>query len=236
MLVQSTIAILILVGFESATSLSAETKEPGKNIPKAIILALFVQGVIAYLFEYFCANLMASEKLTGTLTVAATATAKASTKIVTGMDALANSSAPIGDMTRLLGDKLLGGIGFGLMLVMAVTVAIAVIGTTLSCMNTAVRVTNGMAADRELPEFLSFLHAGNKTPHMAIWVLVANFLRNRGYWNTIRSRSDGYNARIELRHLRSLRPCMRMDDRGLQGQERFQYFQAWAHTCRRAYT
>ncbi|MGA2141421.1 MAG: amino acid permease [Brevinematales bacterium] len=171
-LVQSTIAILILVGFESATSLSAETKNPGKNIPRAILIALFVQGVIAYLFEYFAANLMASEKLTGTLTIAATATAKASTKIVTGMDALANSSAPIGDMTRLLGDKLLGGIGFGLMLVMAATVAIAVIGTTLSCMNTAVRVTNGMAADRELPEFLSFLHSGNKTPHMAIWVLV----------------------------------------------------------------
>jgi amino acid transporter len=171
-LVQSTIAILILVGFESATALGAETKEPGKNIPKAIILALFVQGVIAYLFEYFCANLIASDKLTGTLTVAATATAKASTKIVTGMDALANSAAPIGDMTRLLGDRLLGGIGFGLMIIMAVTVAIAVIGTTLSCMNTAVRVTNGMAADRELPEFLGFLHAEHKSPHTAIWVLV----------------------------------------------------------------
>ncbi len=172
-LVQSTIAILILVGFESATALGAETKEPGKNIPKAIILALFVQGVIAYLFEYFAANLMASEKLTGTITVAATASAKAYTKTVTGMDWLAASSAPIGDMTRLLGDKLLGGIGFGLMIIMAVTVAIAVIGTTLSCMNTAVRVTNGMAADRELPEFLGFLHTEHKSPHTAIWVLVA---------------------------------------------------------------
>ncbi len=171
-LVQSTIAILILVGFESATSMAAETKKPGKNIPRAIILALVVQGVIAYLFEYFAANLVVSDKLTGTITVAATATAKAGTKIVTAMDALASSSAPIGDITRLLGDKLLGGIGFGLMIVMAVTVAIAVIGTTLSCMNTAVRVTNGMAAGRELPEFLGFLHSVNRTPHTAIWVLV----------------------------------------------------------------
>jgi nitrogen regulatory protein PII len=39
-------------------------------------------------------------------------------------------------------------------------------------MNTAVRVTNGMAADRELPDFLSFLHVKNKTPHTTIWVLV----------------------------------------------------------------
>ncbi len=171
-LVQSTIAILILVGFESATAMSAETKEPGKNIPKAIILALFVQGVIAYLFEYFAANLMVSEKLTGSVSVAATATAAATTKIVTGWDALAASSAPIGDMSRLIGDHLLGGIGFGLMIIMAVTVAIAVVGTTLSCMNTAVRVTNGMAADRELPEFLSFIHHDNRTPHTTIWVLV----------------------------------------------------------------
>jgi amino acid transporter/nitrogen regulatory protein PII len=171
-LVQSTIAILILVGFESATAMSAETKEPEKNIPKAIIIALFVQGVLAYLFEYFAANLMVSEKLTGTVTTAATATTAAITKTVTGMDAMVASAAPIGDMSRLIGDHLLGGIGFGLMITMAITVAIAVIGTTLSCMNTAVRVTNGMAADRELPDFLSFLHAKNKTPHTTIWVLV----------------------------------------------------------------
>jgi amino acid transporter len=171
-LVQSTIAILILVGFESATAMSAETKEPSKNIPKAIIIALFVQGVLAYLFEYFAANLMVSEKLTGTVTTAATATTAAVTTVVTGMNAMAASSAPIGDMSRLIGDHLLGGIGFGLMITMSITVAIAVVGTTLSCMNTAVRVTNGLATDRELPDFLSFLHQKNRTPHTTIWVLV----------------------------------------------------------------
>jgi amino acid transporter len=171
-LVQSTIAILILVGFESATAMSAETKEPEKNIPKAIIIALFVQGVLAYLFEYLASNLMVSEKLTGTVTTAATATTAAVTTTVTGLAAMAASSAPIGDMSRLIGDNLFHGLGFGLMITMAITVAIAVIGTTLSCMNTAVRVTNGMAADRELPDFLSFLHTKNKTPHTTIWVLV----------------------------------------------------------------
>jgi len=163
---------VILVGFESATAMSAETKEPSKNIPKAIIIALFVQGVLDYLFEYFAANLMVSDKLTGTVTTAATATTAAVTTVVTGMSAMAASSAPIGDMSRLLGDHLLGGIGFGLMITMSITVAIAVIGTTLSCMNTAVRVTNGLAADRELPDFLSFLHPKNRTPHTTIWVLV----------------------------------------------------------------
>jgi len=116
---------------------------------------------------------MLSEKLTGTVAVAATATAAATTSAVNGMAAAAASSAPIGDMARLLGDHVLPGVGFGLMISIAITVAIAVVGTTLSCMNTAVRVTCGMAEDRELPEMLSFMHGGFSTPHMAMWVLVA---------------------------------------------------------------
>ena len=163
-LVQSTIAILILVGFESCTALSAETKDPGKTIPKAIILSLLIQGLAAYLLQYFAAGLMVNEHLTAiTGTPAVT---------VTGMAAAAASSAPIGDLAKLLGDNVLPGIGFGLMITMALTVAIAIVGTTLSCMNTAVRVTCGMAEDRELPEMLGFMHAGFSTPHIALWVLV----------------------------------------------------------------
>jgi amino acid transporter len=183
-LVQSTIAILILVGFESCTAMSAETKNPESTIPKAILLSLFIQGVLAYLFEYFAASLMISEKLTGTTTtaavaaVAATATTPAvaavpaTTTAVSGMAAAAASGAPIGDLAILLGNHVLPGIGFGLMISMAVTVAIAIVGTTLSCMNTAVRVTCGMAEDRELPEFLGFMHGKFSTPHTALWVLV----------------------------------------------------------------
>jgi amino acid transporter len=179
-LVQATIAILILVGFESCTSLAAETKQPEKNLPKAILLALTVQGIFAYLFEYLAANYMVSEKLTNITSVAAPAAAGVGanaapvmvTQTVTGMDAMVASSAPIGDMCIALGNHVLPGIGVGFMIVMALTVAIAIFGTTLSCINTAVRVTNGMAEDRELPEVLSFLHTENKTPHTAIWALV----------------------------------------------------------------
>lgn len=194
-LVQSTIAILILVGFESCTSLSAETKEPEKNIPKAIIIALIVQCVFAYMFEYWAANFMVSEKLVGsvavpvvqavaavpesvsagvtTAAVAAVAAAPATTKAVYGMDAMVASSAPIGDMVVRLGDSLFSHLGFALMIIMACTVIIAVFGTTLACYNTAVRVTAGMAEDRELPGFLGFIHLKNGSPHAAIWLLVA---------------------------------------------------------------
>jgi basic amino acid/polyamine antiporter, APA family len=162
--VQSTIAILILVGFESCTAFAAETINPKRDIPRAVILSLIAQGLIAYMFEYFAANYMVGEKLVGTDATGAT---------VTGMAAAAASSAPIGDMAVLVGNSVLGGIGFGLMMSIAVTVALAVLGTTLSCLNTAVRVTYAMAQDDEMPELLNAMHGRYATPHRAIWVLVA---------------------------------------------------------------
>ena len=160
-LVQATIAILILVGFESCTALAAETKQPEKNIPRAIVIALVVQGLFAYLFEYFATGLMVSDRYT----------LASAGKTLTGMDAAGASSAPIGDLAKLIGDNLLHGIGFGLMITIAITVIIAIIGTTLSCMNTAVRISNGMAEDRELPEFIGFMSGKFSTPHTAIWTL-----------------------------------------------------------------
>jgi len=162
-MVQSTIAILILVGFESCTAFAAETKNPRKNIPRAVILSLIIQGLIAYMFEYFAAGYMVGDKLIGKNAAGAT---------ITGMDAAAASSAPIGDMAILVGNAILHGIGFGLMVSIAVTVAIAVLGTTLSCLNTAVRISYAMAKDEEMPEILGAMHGKFLTPHRAIWVLV----------------------------------------------------------------
>jgi amino acid transporter len=162
-LMQSTLAILILVGFESCTAFAAETKDPKRNIPRAVILSLVVQGLFAYLFEYFSAGFMVSEKLAG---------ADASGAAVTGMAAAAASSAPIGDLAILVGNSILGGIGFALMVSIAVTVFLAILGTTLSCLNTAVRVSYAMAQDKEMPELLGAMHGRFATPHRAIWVLV----------------------------------------------------------------
>ncbi len=163
LLIQSTLAILILVGFESCTALAAETKDPTRNIPRAVILSLVIQGAFAYLFEYFGANFMLSDKLTGV---------DAHKAAVTGMDAAAASSAPIGDMAILVGNTVLHGIGFGLMITIAVTVVIALLGTTLSCINTAARVSYAMSKDREMPELLGLLHGKFASPARAIWALM----------------------------------------------------------------
>jgi amino acid transporter len=89
------------------------------------------------------------------------------------MAAAAQSQAPIGDLMRLFGDSLLGGLGFGLSVTMAVTVGLAILGTTLSCVNTAVRISYAMAKDKEMPEVLGLVHGRFATPSAATWVLVA---------------------------------------------------------------
>src|SRR5229473_5292766 len=162
-LMQATVAILILVGFESCTAFGAEAKNPKRDVPRAVILALVIQGLFAYLIEYFAANYAISDKLTYT---------SADGTVLTGLDAAAASSAPMGDMIRQIGDSLLGGVGFGLTIVIAITVALAILGTTLSAMNTGVRITFAMAQDKEMPEPLGLLHGQFVTPHVAVFAMI----------------------------------------------------------------
>src|SRR6202030_4578378 len=56
MFVQATVAILILVGFESVTAMGGEAKNAKRDVPIAVIVSLLVQGAFCYLFEYFAAN------------------------------------------------------------------------------------------------------------------------------------------------------------------------------------
>ena len=72
----------------------------------------------------------------------------------------------------MVGDALFGsGHGRTFMLIEAVTVFLALIGTTLSCMNTGARVTYAMGKDNEVPEHFGLLHDKNLSPHRAIWAL-----------------------------------------------------------------
>jgi amino acid transporter len=69
--------------------------------------------------------------------------------------------------------KTIGGkAGTSLSLIVAVVVLLALLGTTLACLNTGVRVTYAMARDKEVPSILGLLHGKFATPHAGIWVLV----------------------------------------------------------------
>jgi amino acid transporter len=150
--IQATVAILILVGFESVTSMGGEAKNPTKHIPIAVIASLLIQGLVCYLIEYFAANYFLNSGYT--------------------MQSAASSAAPVGDMMIIVGDALLGqGHGKYFMLAEAFTVFLALIGTTLSCMNTGARVTYAMGKDEEVASHFGMLHAQSLTPRRAIWTL-----------------------------------------------------------------
>src|SRR5271169_5190306 len=151
MFVQATVAILILVGFESVTSLGGEAKNAKRDVPIAVITSLLVQGAFCYLFEYFAANYFLSSGYP--------------------MSTATGSAAPIGDMMIMVGDALFHGHGRAFMMIEAITVFLALIGTTLSCINTGARVTYAMGKDAEVPEHFGILHEKNLSPHRAIWAL-----------------------------------------------------------------
>jgi APA family basic amino acid/polyamine antiporter len=82
------------------------------------------------------------------------------------MTSATGSAAPIGDMMIIIGDAIFGqGNGRTFMLIEAFTVFLAIIGTTLSCMNTGARVTYAMGKDSELPDHFGALH--NSQPDAA---------------------------------------------------------------------
>jgi amino acid transporter len=154
LLIQACIAILLLVGFESVTSMGEEAKNPKKDIGRAVLLSLVIQGAMCYLFEYFAANYFLNSGYT--------------------LSNAGASGAPLGDMMVLVGTWAFGSYpaGRAFMLVQAGTVFLALIGTTLACINTGARVTYAMGRDEEVPSHFGLIHGRTLSPHRAIWALV----------------------------------------------------------------
>ena len=153
--IQAAIAILILVGFETVTAMADEAKNPRRDVGRAVLLSLIIQGAVCYLIEYFAANYMLNNGYT--------------------MPNAGASGAPLGDMMVIVGTWLFGSAAAGkaFMLVQAFTVFLALIGTTLSCLSTGARVTYAMGRDDEVSSHFGLLHGKTMSPHKAIWALAA---------------------------------------------------------------
>ena len=151
--IQAAIAILILVGFESVTAMGDEAKHPKRDIPRAVLLSLVIQGAVCYLIEYFAAGYLLHNGYTVPMAGA--------------------SGAPLGDLMVITGTWLFGSYAAGkaFMLVQAFTVFLALIGTTLSCLSTGARVTYAMGRDEEVPSHFGLLHGKTMSPYKAIWTL-----------------------------------------------------------------
>jgi APA family basic amino acid/polyamine antiporter len=151
-LFQASLAILVLVGFESITALTSEAKNP-KDVPRAVILSLVIQGAFAYLLGFFGIQAWINSKYTFSMA--------------------AGSAGPLGDIVRISTNALFGGGGFVIMLIIAAAVAAAVLGTTLACLNAGVRVTYAISRDTEVPQPLGKLNPRYGTPAVGTWVLTA---------------------------------------------------------------
>ena len=160
---QSTIAILLLVGFESVTALGAEAVNPDKDIKLGVLISLAIQALVAYMAQYFAANFVISPE---TITAKTAAGAK-----VAGFAAAAIDSAPIGTMLTNMVNTVFGGAGTAVAVVFCLTVLLALVGTTLACLNAGVRITYSMARDKEVPSILGLMHGQFATPHAGIWIL-----------------------------------------------------------------
>src|SRR5262249_23752310 len=124
-----------------------------RDIPRAVLLSLLIQGCFCYLLEYFAANYVLSSGYKNPQAL--------------------NSAAPIGDMMQIVGAYFFGSAraGWWFMFIQAITVFLALIGTTLSCLSTGARVTYAMGRDEEVGSHFGILHGKNLTPHRAIWTL-----------------------------------------------------------------
>jgi amino acid transporter len=151
--IQASIAVLILVGFESVTWMTEEARDAKRDIPRAVILSLLIQGLLCYLIEYFAANyfLHNGYQISNAL----------------------GSVAPVGDMMIIAGAWVFGSAAAGkaFMLVQAVTVFLALVGTTIASMNIGARVTYAMGRDKQVPEHFGILHGKTLTPYRTLWTL-----------------------------------------------------------------
>jgi amino acid transporter len=151
--IQACVAILILVGFESVTAMGEEARNAKRDVPRAVLLSLLVQGCFCYFLEYFAANYFLHNGYT--------------------LPTAAASTAPIGDEMVIVGSWLFGSYraGWWFMMAQAVTVFLALIGTTLSCLSTGARVTYAMGREGEVGTHFGLLHGRTGSPHRAIWAL-----------------------------------------------------------------
>ncbi len=154
-IIQACVAILILVGFESVTSMGEEAKNAKRDIPKAVILSLVIQGGFCYLLEYFAANYFMQQRLSGHRQ-----------RLGQFRPDWRHDAA-----RRGLGIRNSPNAGWWFMIIQAITVFLALIGTTLSCLSTGARVTYAMGRDEEVPSHFGLLHGKHASPHRAVWTL-----------------------------------------------------------------
>lgn len=134
------LGVLGFVGFESAASLGAESRNPFRAIPRAILWSAFAAGVLYIGSAY--------------ITVLGFAASG---------QPLAESGAPLNDLATGVGlSPLAYVIDLGL--------AISFLACAIACVNALARVLYAMAREGVVPDALGRVHAQTRTPFVALFV------------------------------------------------------------------
>jgi amino acid transporter len=134
--------IFSLVGFESATALGGEARNPTRTVPKAVILSLLASGAFMVFMAYV--------EVSGTKGY---------------HSPLSAIAAPLNVLSQLY------GVSF-FKIPISIGAMISFFGLSLSCLNAGSRIIYPMAKHGIFSGHLGKTHITNRTPHVAITVFI----------------------------------------------------------------
>jgi amino acid transporter len=134
--------IFSLVGFESATALGGEAKNPTRTVPKAVILSLVATGAFMVFMAYV--------EVAGT---------KGYHTPLSGI------AAPLNVLSQLYGVSYFK-------IPISIGAMVSFFSLSLSCLNAGSRIIYPMAKHGIFSGHLSKTHATNRTPHVAVTVYI----------------------------------------------------------------
>jgi len=140
------ICIFSLVGFESATTLGSEAKNPLKNIPRAVIISLIITGAFMVFMSYV--------EVFGTRHYG------------TPLNEIALPLTTLGQIYDVTFFKVPVALG----------AMVSFFSLTLSCLNAGSRIIYPMAEHTIFPKHLGRAHKENQTPHVAITLYILAIL------------------------------------------------------------
>jgi amino acid transporter len=132
--------IFSLVGFESATALSGEAKDPRRNVPRAVIWSLIATGAFFVFMSYV--------EVSGTRGYGTP---------------LSSLAAPLNTLSGIYGVS-------WFKIPLSIGAMVSFFGLTLSCLNAGSRIIYPMARHGIFSGHLGKAHTTNRTPHIAISV------------------------------------------------------------------
>jgi amino acid transporter len=132
------ICIFSLVGFESATTLGGEAKQPLRNVPRAVIWSLLITGAFMVFMSYI--EVFATHEMG---------------------KSLSSFSTPLTAISQAY------GVGF-FKVPVALGAMVSFFSLSLSCLNAGARIIFPLAGHGFLPKRAHAVHAKNMTPHIAL--------------------------------------------------------------------